>query len=142
ISTKIALASRQYGSESWQNRATWKLALNRNRAPLGGTSGLRSELASWRAGHRKAAWVSCAVNLIACSIGFPVRTAAWTCAKFSRPGRMGKPAASADVQPAGRSRLDRKCQMAPEPAVEPFAEECGPPPPHKPDGTRGGRAEG
>ena len=29
---------------------------------------------------------------------------------------MGSPAASADVQPAGRSRLERRFQIAPEPA--------------------------
>ena len=35
---------------------------------------------------------------------------------------MGRPAASAEVQPAGRSRLEVSFQIAPEPAVEPEAE--------------------
>ncbi len=34
---------------------------------------------------------------------------------------MGSPAASAEVQPAGRSALERRFQMAPDPAVEPPA---------------------
>src|ERR1700722_6322680 len=44
------------------------------------------------------------------------------CCISSRPGRMGRPAASAEVQPAGRSWLEVRLQIAPEPAVEPEAE--------------------
>src|ERR1017187_1944413 len=66
--------------------------------------------------------VRCAVNRIACMIGFPVLTACSTGVKFSSPGRIGSPAASAEVQPAGRSALDLRFQIAPEPAVDPCAE--------------------
>ena len=38
--------------------------------------------------------------------------------KFTRPGRIGKPAASAEVKPAGRSALDLRFQIAPEPAED------------------------
>src|SRR5271154_4397377 len=38
------------------------------------------------------------------------------------PGKMGRPAASAEVQPAGRRASDWRLQMAPDPAVEPEAE--------------------
>jgi hypothetical protein len=69
--------------------------------------------------HRRSTW---AVNRIAWVIGVPVRTACWIWAKFSSPGRIGRPAASAEVQPAGRSALERRFHTAPEPAVEPFAE--------------------
>jgi hypothetical protein len=34
---------------------------------------------------------------------------------------MGKPAASADVQPSGRSLFERSDQIAPEPARQPLA---------------------
>ena len=37
---------------------------------------------------------------------------------------MGRPAASADVQPAGRSAFESRFQIAPEPAVEPDALYC------------------
>ncbi len=37
------------------------------------------------------------------------------------PGMIGRPAASADVHPAGRRALERRFQMAPDPAVEPPA---------------------
>ena len=36
----------------------------------------------------------------------------------ARPGRIGRPAASADVQPAGRTLFERRLQIAPEPAVQ------------------------
>ncbi len=58
-------------------------------------------------------------------IGRPCRTAAWTWAKFSRPGRIGRPAASAEVHPAGRSAFDLRCQIAPDPAVEPRGRVAG-----------------
>jgi hypothetical protein len=33
------------------------------------------------------------------------------------PGRIGRPAASAEVQPAGRSLFERRSKIAPEPAA-------------------------
>jgi hypothetical protein len=35
------------------------------------------------------------------------------------PGKIGSPAASADVQPAGRTWFDRRLHVAPEPAFQP-----------------------
>ena len=58
------------------------------------------------------------MNRMACRIGCPALTACWTCVKFTSPGKIGSPAASADVQVAGRSALDLRFQMAPDPALE------------------------
>ena len=41
------------------------------------------------------------------------------------PGRIGRPAASADVHPAGRSLFERRLQIAPEPAVHLSPPSCG-----------------
>src|SRR2546421_406365 len=41
---------------------------------------------------------------------------AWTSAHRTRPGGVGRPAASADVQPAGRSAFAPRAQRAPLPA--------------------------
>ena len=41
-----------------------------------------------------------------------------TSSSRTRPGRIGRPAASALVQPAGRSALERRFQVAPQPAVQ------------------------
>ena len=40
------------------------------------------------------------------------------------PGRIGSPAASADVQPPGRSAFERRLQIAPEPAAQPLPLRC------------------
>jgi len=40
-----------------------------------------------------------------------------TSSKRASPGRIGRPAASADVQPAGRSAFEARLQIAPEPAL-------------------------
>src|ERR1700722_14413571 len=98
----MALASRQYRLRRLaQNRPTGKLARSRNRAPIGGRPGLEPDPASCRAGQMKADRVRWAVKRIA-----------WV---------IGRPAASAEVHPAGRSAFDLRCQIAPEPAVEPPA---------------------
>src|SRR4029453_14814825 len=46
-------------------------------------------------------------------------TPAATSSYLARPGRIGSPAASAEVQPSGRSALERMFQIAPEPARQP-----------------------
>src|SRR6202035_1705464 len=103
----MALASRQYRLRRLaQNRPTGKLARSRNGAPIGGRPGLEPDPASCRAGQMKADRVRWAVKRIAWVIGRPCRTAAWTWA---------------EVHPAGRSAFDLRCQIAPEPAVEPPA---------------------
>ena len=55
----------------------------------------------------------CAVKRMAWSIA-PEATSL----KLTRPGRMGSPAASAEVNPAGRKAFEFRCQMAPDPAVD------------------------
>src|SRR6185437_6156340 len=116
---RMALASRHHRLRRLaQNRPTAKLARSRNRAPIGGRLGLDPDPAACRAGQMKADRVRWAVNRMAWVIGRLCRTAAWTWAKFSRPGRIGRPAASAEVHPAGRSAFEVRCQIAPEPAVE------------------------
>src|SRR5688572_3334395 len=58
--------------------------------------------------------VSGAVKRRACLI-----TPRATSSYRARPGRIGNPAASADVQPSGRSVFDVMFQIAPEPARQP-----------------------
>jgi hypothetical protein len=41
-----------------------------------------------------------------------------TSSQRASSGMIGKPAASADVQPRGRRRVERSRQVAPEPAVQ------------------------
>src|SRR6266700_8057989 len=94
-----------------------KPALSRKRAPIGGRAGLAADPAWWRAGQTKLWSVLAAVNLMAW-----VTEPAWTSSRRSSPGRIGSPAASAEVQPEGRRALDRRSQMAPDPAVEPEVE--------------------
>jgi hypothetical protein len=84
----------------------------RKRAPIGGAEG--SEPASCRAGHRYRGAVVGAVKRIAWSTD-PARTSDHR----SSPGRIGSPAASADVHPAGRRALDRRFHTAPDPARHP-----------------------
>ena len=45
-------------------------------------------------------------------------------AQRASPGRIGRPAASADVQPAGRSLFERRLQIAPEPADQLLPVRC------------------
>ena len=45
----------------------------------------------------------------------PAATSSWR----TRPGKMGRPAASALVQPSGRRAFDRRSKYAPEPAAQP-----------------------
>src|SRR5579862_4844025 len=90
-------------------------ALRRKRAPIGGRveSVLLPE--AWRAGHR----YSCcpllrpqmlfAVKRIACAI-----SPAAISSHRTSPGKIGRPAASADVQPAGRSAFEFKSNFADE----------------------------
>ena len=87
-------------------------AFSLNRAPIGGYAGSLTDPASCRAGHTCRRSVTTVVNRIAWST-VPDRTSAYR----RSPGRIGSPAASADVQPCGRSRLLVSDQVAPEPAV-------------------------
>ena len=48
-------------------------------------------------------------------------TPAETSSHRASPGKIGSPAASADVHPAGRSLSDERLHVAPEPAVQPRA---------------------
>src|SRR5881394_228707 len=43
------------------------------------------------------------------------------------PGKFGRPAASADVQPAGRTRFERRLQTAPAQACQRPPARCSPP---------------
>ena len=43
----------------------------------------------------------------------------------ARPGRIGRPAASALVQPFGRPLLERRSQIAPDPACQRAPPDCG-----------------
>ena len=49
----------------------------------------------------------------------------FTSSQRASPGRIGRPAASADVHPAGRMRFERRFQIAPEPAVHLLPPSCG-----------------
>src|ERR1700722_20466262 len=98
-----------------------KLALSRNRAPMGGRAGLLAVPASWRAGQMNEVSVDSAVMRMAW-----VMEPDCTSSSRSRPGRIGRPAASADVHPAGRSAFELRFQIAPDTAVEPDALYCAP----------------
>src|SRR5579862_2524297 len=107
-------------STTWvagENRLISKDILSRKRAPIGGTLGSVVSPAWWRAGQMNAFCVCTAVNLIAC-----VTAPANTSSGRRRPGKIGSPAASADVHVAGRKASDCRLQMAPEPAVDPPGE--------------------
>src|SRR6201999_3219764 len=76
------------------------LALSRSRNPIGGSEVSCDDDAWWRAGHRELACVAGTVTRIACLMCPDL-----TSDQVTRPGRIGSPAASAEVQPAGRSAL-------------------------------------
>src|SRR5437588_3706795 len=82
-----------------------------NRAHIGGHDEVDCP-ASCRAGQRCDCCVHCAVNLMACPIS-PGLTSSYR----TRPGRIASPAASALVQPFGRSAFEARLQIAPLPAV-------------------------
>jgi hypothetical protein len=86
-------------------------AFNRKRAPIGGNLWLAREPASCLAGQTCQRDVTSVVKRIAWST-----FRFFTSRQRSRPGRIGSPAASADVQPSGRSALLSRRQVAPDPA--------------------------
>src|SRR5688572_31526814 len=88
-----------------------KPASSRNRAPIGGKASDDVEAASCRAGQRWWLLVSGVVKRMAWSL-VPSRTSF----QRSRPGRIGSPAASAEVHESGRRSLDVSDHTAPEPA--------------------------
>ena len=88
------------------------LAFSRSRSPIRGSDGSSSSEAKCRAGQTYSRRERETVTRRAWSI-FPGRASS---------GRIGRPAASADVQPAGRSFGLRRFQVAPEPACQrPFS---------------------
>jgi hypothetical protein len=76
---------------------------------MGGRVGIVPDPDQWRAGHRylraplegSLPQMLAAVNRMACAI-----SPAATSSQRTSPGKIGNPAASADVQPAGRSALE------------------------------------
>src|ERR1700737_4226172 len=90
-----------------------KPALSRKRAPIGGSVGSAAAPAWWRAGHKKLRSERTAVKRMAW-----LMAPAWTSSQRTKPGKIGRPAASADVQFRGRSALDPNGKMAPDPAVQ------------------------
>src|SRR3954447_24915754 len=84
----------------------------RKRAPIGGRLASLAEPAWCRAGQMKLLSVRETVKRMAWST--------WPDCTSSRrrsPGRIGRPAASADVHVAGRRALEFRLKTAPEPAV-------------------------
>src|SRR5438094_5667399 len=85
-------------------------ALRRKRAPNGIV--LQLPVAVWRAGQiwdapaqprvKRTAWLM---------------SPAWISSTRTKPGMMGSPAASAEVQPSGRSAFEPRLNTAPEPPV-------------------------
>ncbi len=84
------------------------LAFRRSRSPIRGSEGSSSSDAKCRAGQTNALRERETVTRIAWSI-FPGRASS---------GRIGSPAASAEVQPRGRAFGRRRFQTAPEPACQ------------------------
>src|SRR5471032_1190482 len=86
-----------------------KLAFNRKRAPIGGRVVVVLLPDAWRAGHRyfcppvaaSLPQMFTAVKRIAWAI-----SPAATSSQRARPGKIGRPAASAEVKPAVRSALE------------------------------------
>jgi hypothetical protein len=74
----------------------------------------------WLAGHTKALAVLGAVKRMTWSIS-PAATSSYR----TRPGRIGRPAASPEVQVSGRIAFDRRSQVAPDPAVHDEPPFCG-----------------
>src|ERR1044071_1371033 len=93
-------------------------AFSRTRIPIGGRFGSVLLLAKWRAGRTYARRVREAVNLSACVISLRPKTSS----KRTSPGKIGSPAASAEVQPAGRSALELRSKTAPLSALQPAPE--------------------
>src|SRR5579871_3731473 len=94
-----------------------KLALRRRRRPIGGRLGSLELDAKCVAGWMNPRWVCGAVKRIAWSM-WP----RWISSYRIRPAKIERPAASADVQPSGRSLFERRLKTAPEPAFhEPSA---------------------
>src|SRR5262245_43780893 len=91
------------------------LALSRSRRPIGGSDESLDDDASCRAGQMYDACVDATVTRIAWSMWPDFMSA-----QVTSPGRIGRPAASADVQPAGRSLLLARSKIAPEPAFQPL----------------------
>src|ERR1700682_4729881 len=90
-----------------------KPALSRKRAPIGGSAASAAAPAWWRAGHKKLRSVRTAVKRMAW-----LMAPAWTSYQRTNPGKIGRPAASADVQFKGRRASDPNEKMAPDPAVQ------------------------
>ena len=86
---------------------------------MGGRSGSDALPDWWRAGQMYEVSVASAVIRMAWVMA-PDCSSSWR----TSPGRIGSPAASADVQPAGRRALELRFQMAPAPAVEPNGLYC------------------
>src|SRR5580692_9783053 len=95
-------------------------ALSRTRRPIGGRFGPLHVDASWRAGYTYRAAVHGAVKRSAWSIP-PAATSLYR----ASPGRIGRPAASAEVQVAGRRWFERRLKIAPEPALQRSPWSCG-----------------
>src|SRR5690348_2851220 len=93
---------------------------SRTRRPIGGSEEPLHVDASWRAGYTYFLAVHGAVKRSAWSI------APWATSLYSAsPGRIGRPAASADVNPAGRRWSERRLKIAPEPALQRLPPLCG-----------------
>src|SRR5271156_2742217 len=90
-----------------------KLASKRKRAPMGGHAALACP-ASCRAGQMYASLEHSVVKRMAGSTA-----PAATSSASPWPGRLGRPAASADVQASGRRASLRRFQIAPDPAIDP-----------------------
>src|SRR5512147_2912672 len=88
-------------------------AFKRNRWPMGGRAVFVLDDASCRAGHTCFFWVRLAVKRNACLIS-PDATSSYV----TSPGRIGSPAASADVHVSGRSAFDLRSNTAPESAFQ------------------------
>src|ERR1700691_3392847 len=92
---------------------TSKLALRRSRKPIGGSAAFLLP-AACVAGWMYACWELAIVK----------RMAWWTAPAltsdtFTRPGRIGNPAASALVHPSGRSVFEDRSNLAPDPQLQP-----------------------
>ena len=94
-------------------------AFRRSRSPIRGSDGSVAFEAKCRAGYTYARRLRLTVTRSAWSIR-PRLTSGWRASS----GRIGSPAASADVQPAGRRRFERRLQVAPEPALQEPGRPC------------------
>src|SRR5260221_8552316 len=96
------------------------LAFRRTRRPIGGSDGSLELDAWWRAGYMNVLRVRCTVKRSAWSIR-PVEASP---SQRASPGRIGRPAASAEVHVAGRRAFERRFQIAPEPAAQVLSLRC------------------